>query len=111
MQTLKLQYRTWDEREITLSLGPGKHRMGRTSDNDVVIDELAVSDHHCILVIEENGATIMDNGSIHGTFVDGVLVENCQVGSGQIINLGTLMVKLLESEDPSPGPVGQKTES
>ena len=43
MQKLKLQYRTWDEKERIILLGPGEHRIGRIADNDVVIDELAVS--------------------------------------------------------------------
>ena len=86
---------------------PGKHRIGRTAGNDVVIYELAVSDHHCILTIENNGASIADNGSIHGTFIDGALIHQCQVRPGQIINLGTLMVKLLAGNEVS----GRKTDA
>jgi len=98
MQTLKLQYRTWDEREVTIPLGSGKHRIGRTADNDVVIDELAVSDHHCLVTIDHSGAQIADEDSVHGTFLDGALVQSSPLKPGQTINLGTLMVKVLGNE-------------
>lgn len=107
MQTLKLQYRTWDEREVTIPLGPGKHRIGRTASNDVMIDELAVSEHHCMISIDSEGAQLIDADSLHGTFLDGALVQSSPLIPGQTINLGTLMVKVLGG-DEERNPVGKK---
>ncbi len=112
MQTLKLQYRTWDEREVTIPLGSGKHRIGRTADNDVVIDELAVSGHHCSVTIDPQGARIADEDSISGTFLDGAFVQSSPLKPGQTINLGTLMVKVLGGETlQAPDGSGESLES
>ncbi len=110
MKALKFQYRTWDDQEVTLTLGPGRHRIGRTPDNDVVIDELAVSEHHCVVIIEEGAARIADADSIPGTFLDGVPIQNETLNPGQTINLGTLMIKVLAAET-NPGIGGGKSRS
>ena len=98
MQKLKLQYRTWDEKERIIHLGPGEHRIGRIADNDVVIDELAVSEYHCVITIDHNGNYIADADSMHGTFLDGAFVQSSPLKPGQTLNLGTLMISVMEDK-------------
>ena len=42
---------------------------------------------------------IQDAGSVQGVCVDGAPVDSCEVAPGQIIHLGTFMIKVLGSDD------------
>jgi hypothetical protein len=44
--------------------------IGRTSDNDIVLDNRGVSRKHALIEIDNNNALIIDNDSLNGTFVN-----------------------------------------
>src|SRR5438094_10669932 len=48
---------------------------GSSPDNSLVIDNIKVSAHHAEIRSEENGFSITDLGSIHGTYVNGELLD------------------------------------
>lgn len=50
---------------------PGFVAVGRTRNNDVIINHLSVSRFHSMIVRTDRGFGIHDAGSSHGTFVDG----------------------------------------
>ena len=64
-------------------------RIGRGSDNDIVLSDLMVSRHHA--VIRRTSADkfdVADLGSTNGTFVNGQKVTTCQVRSGDLLSIG-----------------------
>lgn len=62
--------------------------IGRKMDNDVVIDNLAVSGHHA-RVVEENGTHfIEDTGSTNGTFLNDAKIEKQRLQPGDQIRVG-----------------------
>ncbi len=62
--------------------------IGRKMDNDVVIDNLAVSGHHA-RVIEENGTHFVeDTGSTNGTFLNETKIEKQRLQPGDQIRVG-----------------------
>ncbi len=62
--------------------------IGRKMDNDVVIDNLAVSGHHA-RVVEENGTYfIEDTGSTNGTFVNEAKIQKQRLQPGDQIRVG-----------------------
>ncbi len=62
--------------------------IGRKMDNDVVIDNLAVSGHHA-RVVEENGTYFVeDTGSTNGTFVNDAKIQKQRLKSGDQIRVG-----------------------
>ncbi len=58
---------------------------GSSPDNSLVIDNIKVSAHHAELRSEENGFSITDLGSIHGTYVNG---ERLDFNSPRLLNPG-----------------------
>lgn len=52
-------------------LGPSGLTIGSSPDNALVIDTIKVSAHHAVIHPEEQGFSITDLGSIHGTYVNG----------------------------------------
>lgn len=62
--------------------------IGRKMDNDVVIDNLAVSGHHA-RVVEENGTYFVeDTGSTNGTFVNEAKIQKQRLQPGDQIRVG-----------------------
>lgn len=63
--------------------------IGRTQDNDIVLDNKAVSRKHALIEFDQDAALILDNESLNGTFVNNrkiteeVLKENDQVTIGK----------------------------
>ena len=96
---LELRYTTWDGQSHRHRLKPGITRVGRTEDNDVRIDELTLSAHHCEFEVTEGGVVIRDLGSAGGTFVDGEWIEEQTVGEGALISLGSFLVKVVSVVD------------
>ncbi len=50
----------------------GAVTIGRTADNDIVLESDGVSHCHAMLLVQPDGVTLLDLGSTFGTFVDAV---------------------------------------
>lgn len=102
---LELRFHTWEGKAETYLLKEGRTRVGRVSQNDLQIDDLALSAHHCEFLVVGNEVTVRDVDSASGTFLDGEMVEEAKVVSGQIINLGTFSIEARKvTEAPIAGP-------
>lgn len=75
--------------------------IGRIQENDIVIDNLAVSRRHAKIYVKDGKAVIKDLGSANGTFVNGLQVDEVELKSGDIILIGKHMLKFYEEESPS----------
>ncbi|MFI9151704.1 FHA domain-containing protein [Streptomyces sp. NPDC053367] len=64
-------------------------RIGRATDNDLVIDDLVVSRRHAELrALPDGGHEIADLGSHNGTYLNGSPVTSAPVGPGDVIGIG-----------------------
>ncbi len=89
-----------------ISLNKPVVTIGRKMDNDVVIDNLAVSGHHA-QVVEENGTFfIEDLGSTNGTFLNETKIAKQRMQPGDQIRVGKhILVFEDESATGKPKPV------
>lgn len=76
-------------------LRPGRLRVGRTPDNDIVVGHATVSAHHATLDVSFGGgaptATVTDLDSTNGTLVDGFRVGGpTAVTSGNTLTFGAV---------------------
>ncbi len=62
--------------------------IGRKPDNDLVIDNPAVSGHHARVVQEEGAFFIEDLGSTNGTFLNDAKVQKQKLKNADCINVG-----------------------
>ena len=62
--------------------------IGRKPDNDIVIDNQAVSGHHAQLIKNNNDLTIEDLQSLNGTYLNGQKVSKSELYDGDIVSLG-----------------------
>ncbi|MBS1692255.1 MAG: ATP-binding cassette domain-containing protein [Actinobacteria bacterium] len=69
---------------------PGSVKIGRATDNDIVIPDVLASRHHATLVPTAAGTEIIDNRSINGTFVNGARVESAPLHDGDVVTIGNV---------------------
>jgi len=62
--------------------------IGRKPDNDIVIDNQAVSGHHAKISREENDFFIEDTNSLNGTYVNGQKVFKSEIYNGDVVLVG-----------------------
>lgn len=93
-----------------------KMKIGRAAENDIIIEDDAVSGQHAMIVVEpgpaEGGASeyiIEDLGSTNHTFVNNKEVTRHTLTDGDIIRLGTTRLKFSTREYTPPQEEYQKT--
>src|SRR5258705_7504733 len=69
---------------------PGSMKIGRATDNGIVIPDVLASRHHATLIPGASGTEIRDNRSINGTFVNGARVESAMLNEGDTVTIGNV---------------------
>ncbi len=92
------------KREVrTFPPGRGPVTLGRSLDNDLVIQDRRVSRRHCRIEPSEEGEwVLLDEGSQNGTRVNGVLVSRQALKSGDRIQLGKTRIAVLRAGETEP---------
>jgi pSer/pThr/pTyr-binding forkhead associated (FHA) protein len=62
--------------------------VGRKPDNDIIIDNQAVSGHHAKILLNNNIITITDLNSLNGTYLSGQPISQSELYDGDIITIG-----------------------
>lgn len=73
-------------------------RIGRATDNDIVLDDDRSSRYHAELIPRGTTAEIRDCGSANGTRVNGALVDRQAVAVGDLVEIGDTTMRVV------PGP-------
>jgi pSer/pThr/pTyr-binding forkhead associated (FHA) protein len=75
--------------------------IGRKADNDIVIDNQAVSGYHARIKKEGNNLFVEDTNSLNGTYVNGQKVSKGELHNGDVVLIGvhTLDVILEKERD------------
>lgn len=80
--------------------------IGRRDDNDVVIDNMAVSGHHAVIESEEpNYYVLVDLESLNGTFLNEKKVSREKVFDGDAIIVGKHVMNFVDLRPPFERPV------
>jgi ABC-type multidrug transport system ATPase subunit len=74
----------------TTVAAPGASKIGRASDNDIVIPDVLASRHHATLIPTPGGTEIVDNRSINGTFVNGSRMDRALLNEGDVVTIGNV---------------------
>jgi pSer/pThr/pTyr-binding forkhead associated (FHA) protein len=84
--------------------------IGRAPDNDLPVDNLAVSNYHAKVYYEANRMVIEDLDSLNGTFVNDLRIERATLHDGDNIHIGKHYIKVDTSGDtPVNWDTGRKT--
>ncbi len=90
----------WDESTIevgaSIALPPAPHEtvpagsltIGRSPDNDLVVQDVLASRRHAIVHNGPSGLELDDLGSVNGTFVGGTRVSRARLTDGDVVTIG-----------------------
>lgn len=81
--------------------------IGRAPDNDLPVDNLAVSNHHARVYFEAGRLVVEDLDSLNGTFVNDLRVERATLHDGDSIWIGKHHIKVDATGD-APVPVDSR---
>ena len=81
----------------------GGLRLGRSSSNDIHVNDGELSRNHCLFEISgETGIRVIDLASANGTIVNGVELgsEPRELKSGDVVEVGSTVIKVVGGEPP-----------
>jgi len=82
-----------------VSVGSRPVTIGRSPDNDILVDNLAVSNYHAKVYYEAGRMVVEDLDSLNGTFVNDLRVERATLHDGDNIHIGKHKIKVDTSGD------------
>jgi len=77
--------------------------IGRTNDNDIVLENRAVSRKHAIIEFNNNAAVIIDNESLNGTFVNNRKITEEVLRDEDVVTIGKYSLQYHSQADSPEG--------
>ena len=74
-----------------------RYTIGRLPDNDVRIDNPAVSGHHSLIINILNDSFLEDLSSTNGTYVNGKLIKKHALQHGDVVTIGHHQLRYVET--------------
>jgi len=105
----KLSLKFEDRLVKEVPIGNRPVTIGRAPDNDLPVDNLAVSNHHARVYYEAGRLVVEDLDSLNGTFVNDLRVERATLHDGDKIWIGKHHIKVDATADAAiPWDTGRK---
>jgi pSer/pThr/pTyr-binding forkhead associated (FHA) protein len=79
-----------------------RYTVGRLPDNDVRIDNPAVSGHHSLIINILNDSFLEDLNSTNGTYVNGKLIKKHALQNGDVITIGHHQLRFADQQISEP---------
>src|SRR5512145_247202 len=86
-----------------------QYTVGRLPDNDIRIDNAAVSGHHPLVINILNDSFLEDLNSTNGTYVNGKLIKKHALQHGDVITVGHHALRFVDGEAEEPQDEFEKT--
>jgi len=83
---------------VEFNMSKERYTVGRLPDNDVRIDNPAVSGHHSLIINILNDSFLEDLNSTNGTYVNGKLIKKHALQHGDVITVGHHQLRFSDEE-------------
>jgi hypothetical protein len=97
MSRLVLKFESSSLKEVPLGTRPVT--IGRAPDNDIQIDNLAVSNYHARVYVEAGSLVVEDLNSLNGSFLNDIRVERAMLKDGDSILIGKHEIQVDQAHD------------
>ena len=77
-------------------LSNNDYNIGRSSENNIILDDITVSRKHALLSVSNENIKIQDNNSTNGIYVNNEIKNDCTLKSGDKIQIGKYLLLLTE---------------
>jgi pSer/pThr/pTyr-binding forkhead associated (FHA) protein len=81
------------------NMGKERYTVGRLSDNDVRIDNPAVSGHHSLIINILNDSFLEDLNSTNGTYVNGKLIKKHALQHDDVVTVGKHQLTYIDADN------------
>jgi predicted component of type VI protein secretion system len=81
-----------------------RYTIGRLPDNDIRIDNPAVSGHHSLIINILNDSFLEDLNSTNGTYVNGKLIKKHALQDGDVVTVGHHQLRFIDAQGGSAEP-------
>jgi predicted component of type VI protein secretion system len=75
-----------------------RYTIGRLPDNDIRIDNPAVSGHHSLIINILNDSFLEDLNSTNGTYVNGKLIKKHALQDGDVVTVGHHQLRFIDAQ-------------
>ena len=72
------------------------YNIGRSSENNIILDDITVSRKHALISLSRENVRIIDNNSTNGIYVNNEITGDCELKSGDKIQIGKYLLLLTE---------------
>ena len=72
------------------------YKIGRSSENNIILDDVTVSRNHALLSVNNGNIKITDNNSTNGIYINNVIEIDYELKSGDKIQIGKYLLLLTE---------------
>ena len=72
------------------------YKIGRSSENNIILDDITVSRNHALLSVNNKNIKITDNNSTNGIYINNVIESDSELKSGDKIQIGKYLLLLTE---------------
>ena len=72
------------------------YSIGRSSENNIILDDITVSRNHALIIISEQKVKIIDNNSTNGIYINNEIKSEHELKSGDKIQIGKYLLLLTE---------------
>jgi len=79
-------------------LGKNSLTIGRSSESDILLDDITVSRHHAIIEKKDNVFVIRDLESLNGTYLNGNIAGESALSNGDRIQIGKYVFLFFSSQ-------------
>ena len=93
---IKLVMKIGGKEVKTVASDKGELTIGRNPDNDILIDNLAVSDRHARIIRGADGYVLQDLDSTNGTFVNEKKINQVALQKNDTIDIGKHLIEVTE---------------
>ena len=87
-----------DTKSSSWILSNGVHKIGRIKNKEIILDDISVSRNHGFIIIDDDYASITDEKSTNGIFVNGELTNEADLKSGYRIQIGKFNLLITKVE-------------
>jgi hypothetical protein len=78
--------------------------LGRSPDNDIVLENMVVSGHHCVFELRGLAEVLIEDlRSTNGTYVNDKMVKRQRLHDGDVIAIGNFRIQYLEATERPSG--------
>ena len=81
-----------------------RYTVGRLPDNDIRIDNPAVSGHHSLIINILNDSFLEDLNSTNGTYVNGKLIKKHALQHGDVVTVGHHQLRFVDTQSADSEP-------